>query len=275
MVGGADGGSGHKWFHVIHPLHELVPRQLSLSVSVTLGLAHVGSTLVCVGFGGYANYLSFWMTMPVVFIGLLLLAFTYSLGGSTKDGSTQEDATTVPKRRAGWAPTRRPVLTWRPRSLRPSPKAQAFHLKLRDKAMPWVLWFLFLVYPSITNVAFDAFPCYGFRNPDLTVSKWIKADVSLECQSSEHSAIIRQAWVAIFTYPVGIFVGFGVLLFIARNPLFMKGKAVGITSKEETAAEEREARLYGSIAVLHRDCAHNARIRLSVPLHGDYPIVGC
>ena len=35
---------------------------------------------------------------------------------------------------------------------------------------------LFLLYPLVTNVAFEGFPCYWFENGD----GWLRADVSIQ-----------------------------------------------------------------------------------------------
>ena len=49
------------------------------------------------------------------------------------------------------------------------------HATLIELALPGTLRFLFLVYPLVTNVAFDAFPCYEFADG----SRWLKSDVSV------------------------------------------------------------------------------------------------
>ena len=58
-------------------------------------------------------------------------------------------------------------------------------------AAPTVLKLLFLVYPLVTTVAFQSFPCYDF-GPS---GQWLIADVAVQCATLEHTTIMCVAWV--------------------------------------------------------------------------------
>mgnify|MGYP001210425638 CR=1 FL=1 len=73
---------------------------------------------------------------------------------------------------------------------------------------PVTLRIFFLLYPLVTNVAFEAFPCYGFENSD----GYLAADVSIKCGSGEHNSAKALAIGAILLYPIGLLVLNGALL---------------------------------------------------------------
>ena len=53
-----------------------------------------------------------------------------------------------------------------------------FGKELVEAALPWVLRLVFIAYPLVTTVAFEAFSCYEFIEPK---SEWLKVDVAIEC----------------------------------------------------------------------------------------------
>ena len=63
---------------------------------------------------------------------------------------------------------------------------------LLEITAPYLLKLLFIAYPLVTTVAFDAFPCYLLQE-----SEWLKFDVSIECGTPEHDDAKALAWVAI------------------------------------------------------------------------------
>ena len=72
------------------------------------------------------------------------------------------------------------------------------HTTLVELALPSTLQFLFLVYPLVTNIAFDAFPCFEFADG----SRWLKADVSVhqrETSSNLPTAQCTTEIAALFT----------------------------------------------------------------------------
>ena len=104
----------------------------SLSLIVSLGItpAGVSTPLECIDLSGYANTLRFYMITPVVLVALVVLVAVCLM---------------LAKRRF----TR---------------------MALVELALPPVLRILFLLYPLITNTAFDGFPCYEFADG----TRWLK-----------------------------------------------------------------------------------------------------
>ena len=83
------------------------------------------------------------------------------------------------------------------------------------RATPTVLRILFLAYPIVTNVAFEAFSCYEFES----AGSWLIADTSIECGTDEHSQARGLAWVAIIFYPIGLLLLNAALLYLAREAI--------------------------------------------------------
>ena len=81
-------------------------------------------------------------------------------------------------------------------------------------AAPLLLRLLFVAYPLVCNLAFDAFSCWEFEG-----SSWLKADVAIECGSTKYDDARALAWVAIVLYPIGLLGLFGGLLFAARHAI--------------------------------------------------------
>ena len=71
---------------------------------------------------------------------------------------------------------------------------------------------MFILYPLVTNVAFEGFPCYTFDGG----RGWLIADVSIECGTAEHGSALSLAWIAVVIYPVGLMVGNLLLLLRAQ-----------------------------------------------------------
>ena len=104
----------------------------SLSVIVSFGItpAGVSTPLECMGLSGYRNTLRFYMLTPVVLVALVVLLALCFM--------------LVERRLSRTA--------------------------LVELALPPVLRILFLLYPLITNTAFDGFPCYEFADG----TRWLK-----------------------------------------------------------------------------------------------------
>ena len=58
---------------------------------------------------------------------------------------------------------------------------------------------LFLIYPSLTCVAFSAFDCHTFEDGN----SWMRADVTIVCNSAEHQRAMYCAVVMIAVYVAG------------------------------------------------------------------------
>ena len=87
----------------------------SLSFTFSFGLSYTSTPLACLGLHGYLSKLLFWMLLPPFLVLVILLL---SLGF------------TVCRRRCSLA-------------------------ALVEVSLPWILRVLFLIYPTVTNTAFE------------------------------------------------------------------------------------------------------------------------
>ena len=72
--------------------------------------------------------------------------------------------------------------------------------KLLTTSLPLVLRAFFLLYPIVTNVAFEAFDCIEFDE-----GAWLRADVSIDCTDAVSVGGPRaMAFVGILLYPIGM-----------------------------------------------------------------------
>ena len=147
------------------------------SLVVTLGLSGLSSAHECLGIRGYIPELVQFMSMFPV---LVLLIVLWLLGRMLCRGRCAAS-------------------------------------ELLETSLPYVLQLGFLVYPIITNKAFEAFSCFKF-----TESQWLKADVTIQCGSPEHVEAKRLAWAAIAIYPVGMILVVSALLFKARRAILSR-----------------------------------------------------
>ena len=81
-------------------------------------------------------------------------------------------------------------------------------------ALPTILRLSFLLYPTVTQAAFQAFPCY-----DLGVDggRWLIVDVDIACGGEAHRRVRLVAWVMVGAYPLGLLAIYFVLLLLART----------------------------------------------------------
>ena len=86
---------------------------------------------------------------------------------------------------------------------------------LIESTLPVVLRIFFLLYPIVTNVAFEGFSCYEFQGGE----KFLVADVDIRCESEEHDSVRGLALLAILVYPVGLMLLNGSLLFLCRKAI--------------------------------------------------------
>ena len=185
-------------------------RQLlsTLSIGVSIGLSSTTSVLTCLGLDGFRMELTFWMLAPPVLTGCILLSSVIFLLSKRKLTCTDLAATTLP-------------------------------LCLR---------MLFLIYPLIANVAFEAFSFYhfpdngkyylikeyrwhGFERGALLLacsfaraltdqrSPSLRGSVSLTHDSEEYSSVFVLAWLAIGVYVFGLLAFHAALLFCARKAI--------------------------------------------------------
>jgi hypothetical protein len=108
---------------------------------------------------------------------------------------------------------------------------------------------MFVLYPKVTNVAFEGFPCCARCHDsnarhysalsDLSLAAprlcravwfeavgdapkrgWLRADVSIECNTPEHARITQLAWAAVVMYPIGMWLFTLALLRSASTAIF-------------------------------------------------------
>ena len=97
--------------------------------------------------------------------------------------------------------------------------------------LPLVLKLLFAAYPIVSTVAFQAFDCESFDVGTDRESSRLRADYSVQCTSesggeftSEYAGIRCFATFAVLLYPLGIPVGYAVLLMRVRHTLLGHAK---------------------------------------------------
>ena len=163
--------------------------------SLGITVEGVSTPLACLGSTSYVDILQFWMVMPVVLVGFVVVIALMVL---------------LVKRRRCTGDS------------------------LLGLALPWVLRLLFLVYPVVTKIAFDAFPCHEFAGGE----QFLKADVAVECTSAYYKEdVLGLAWAAIYIYPVGLVVLNALLLGCARKAIMNKRPT---TLSEATAFLHKE-----------------------------------
>ena len=86
---------------------------------------------------------------------------------------------------------------------------------VRHKHMSMVLLISFLVYSSVSATIFQVFAC----EPLSDQKTYLRADYSIECDSSKHQAFQVFAGVMIFVYPLGIPLFYAYLLYKNRHVL--------------------------------------------------------
>jgi len=169
--------------------------------------------LECIGLRGYTDHLRLAAATPAVL--LLLLAI----------GAIVREA--VVERRRGWELARSAAL----------------------RALPWVLFFTFLVFPDMSSLAFRAFRCECFGD-ELTGDRqsWLRTDYSLQCTTNgcpgdssmdltpEWLEARRSAWAVLWVYAVGVPCVYGILLLLSRRT---------IISEEHTPLADALAFLHG------------------------------
>jgi len=116
------------------------------------------------------------------------------------------------------------------------PRAEKRCGRVLARASPWLLKAIFIMYPLITNAAFEAFPCYTFGTNGIE-GEWLVADVAVSCGSEQYQTISAIAWTVIVIYPIGVLLVSSVLIIRARKAILL----------------ERRTELSEAISFLHKD----------------------
>ena len=95
-------------------------------------------------------------------------------------------------------------------------KAKEGDQELRNRVFSWGLFLVFLILPSISVFIFTTFACKQF---DGGYGTYLKADYSIDCNSSGHFSFVVYAAFASLIYPVGIPCIYMRLLWKVRNKL--------------------------------------------------------
>ena len=82
-------------------------------------------------------------------------------------------------------------------------------------ALPGLLSLTFLVFPMVSSAAFRAFSCESFGDGHT----FLRADYSLECDTTEHTIAKNLAYLGLLMYPIGISVLYILLMLRARRAL--------------------------------------------------------
>lgn len=181
-------------------------RHLLSRVQFAISLGIDGIPLECIGASGYIPRLLFWTIVPMMIIGI----------------------------GAGIA-----VIKIR------CTHGSVSRVSLLKNVLPFVLRLMFLVYPVVTNVSFEAFSCFEFEDDGTSNHtssrrfafghnhkgvRYLMADVSIECDSwlvdgvttSDHGTAKFIAICAIFVYAVGFFVMVGCILWKSRRAILQR-----------------------------------------------------
>ena len=102
-----------------------------------------------------------------------------------------------------------------------------------------------LIYPIVTQKAFQAFSCYIFDEGTPDSTSWLRADVSIECGTGSHAQAQVLGFVAILLYPVGLLLFFGVLLYISRDEIQSGRQATQLSKSVAFLYREYETGWYG------------------------------
>ena len=211
-----------------------------LTVVVSFGVGGVATTpLECMGLAGYMPRLLFWMIFPVVATFVIIIGVCVSMAlkkrkqtntittgktGKVKDDDAHGSRFSLDDETDG-------------------PQKDA---TLLENVLPPFLTVMFVLYPLVTKVAFDGFPCYQFEGG----RGWLIADVSIECGTPEHTSATMLAWIAVIVYPIGLMVLNLVLLIKARN---------AIINGKETPLSRSIAFLYREYDVQRGGLKHSLR----------------
>ena len=197
-----------------------------LTFMVSFGIGGVATTpLECLGLAGYVPRLIFWVALPIVITVVILVAVCFRMCLKKK-----KKPMAVAQRKVDDEAHMGQTLSLGGDAQSDGPEVGS---TVVENVLPPFLQVMFILYPLVTNVAFEGFPCYSFEGG----RGWLIADVSIECNTPDHDSATALAWVAVIVYPVGLMVGNLFLLFLARNAII----------------DGKETPLSRSIAFLYRE----------------------
>ena len=88
-----------------------------------------------------------------------------------------------------------------------------------QRVLPLTLFLSFLVVPSVSTRVFKAFLCEPIKYSEDEVRRYLRADLTLVCDSSEHDETTAAAYLFIAMWPVGIPLLYLILLALSRKAI--------------------------------------------------------
>jgi hypothetical protein len=172
---------------------------------ISLGLDSSNAMLSCFGVDGYLGRLALWMLLPPIAVSIIFILCLARLLRSDRSHERTCNLNT-----------------------------------LTLDVLPPAVRVLFILYPIVTNTAFEGFSCYTFGDG----SSYLMADVSVDCHSDEYKQRIKPVvWAAVIIYAIGLIVLKGVLLWMVRDSILDKSMTPLATA----------------IAFLYRECTRAAQ----------------
>ena len=196
------------------------------SVLVSFGLQGVATTpLACVGLSGYVPRLLFWMVLPpvlslLVVVGVVLMTLRQRRMARKRteraSRTSKKDSKALGRERSGRLPVNQKNALIIEEG--DEEEEQVRQTSIFEKCLPLMLKVLFVLYPMVTRVAFNGFPCFNFANG----RGWLMADVSIECYTPEYTKVSTLAWIAVIVYPIGLWL-FNLLLLLKASKAIISG----------------------------------------------------
>ena len=154
---------------------------IALDDVLSFGLDHLLTPLECIGLSGYVAKLTFWVLLAPAGIVVLFIV----------------------------------LFLWLMVELGKPSRVRRFWEEFGQRFVSLGVRLLFLFYPVVSTVAFEAFACYDFEEE----GRWLIVDVSIDCNSDGYILVSVFAGCAVLAFPVGVMVTVGVLLYIARKTI--------------------------------------------------------
>jgi hypothetical protein len=94
-------------------------------------------------------------------------------------------------------------------------KHSSSSVPVKNKCVAWFLKLSYLVFPGVSTVVLQTFPCITFDTGD----SFLKADLSIDCNAPERPAMLLYAVLMMIVYPIGITARYAVLLWKQRKAI--------------------------------------------------------
>jgi hypothetical protein len=86
---------------------------------------------------------------------------------------------------------------------------------VKNKCIAFFLKMTYLVFPGVSTVVLQTFPCMAFDTKD----SFLKADFSIDCNAAERPAVVAYAIFMVVLYPIGITAMYAALLWKQRKAI--------------------------------------------------------